>query len=138
MYQYKLISEILEEVGTLPKLEDQITMLKKNESLPLRQLLKAALDPSIEFDVVIPAYKPSVDAPGCSANNLYIESRRLYVFLKGSKVSSQKRRSTLIAQILESIDSADAELLVQILHKDITMYGVDVSVVKIAFPGLLP
>jgi hypothetical protein len=135
--QRKLLSEILAEAGSQPDIATQAIFLKSHDCLPLRQLLKAALDATVKFDVEIPQYVPNPDAPGCSANNLYIESRRLYVFLEGSKVKERKRRIRLMGQILESIDADDAVLLTHVIGKNLSHYGIDAEAVKLAFPGLL-
>jgi hypothetical protein len=82
-------------------------------------------------------YKPCefLDQEG----RLYAELRRLYLFIEGGNPSLTKvKREYLFIQLLESIDKQDAELLVAVKDKKLPYKGLTASVVKKAFPGLLP
>ena len=45
-----LLSEILTKVNNAKMKEDKIKVLRDNDSVPLRQILKGAFDPKIEGD----------------------------------------------------------------------------------------
>ena len=137
----KLISEILEELAP-HDIDDKVTMLQeafKNPTLnlPLRQILIATLDPAVKFDVSVPAYKESTEVDGYASNSLSIEYRRLYIFFDANKQVSPKRKSQILAQILESIDPKDAKLLERIIQKDFSEYGLTAEIVNMALPGLI-
>lgn len=134
--QRKLLAEILEEVSILEPEEKADHLRSFYELTPLRQILSAAFDPTVKFDVKIPEFKLNPDVDGYASNSLLIEYRRLYVFLEGSNVPS-KRRTEILAQILESIDAKDAILLQNVLRKDMSSYGLTPEIVNQAFPGLI-
>ena len=133
--QRKLLSSIFEELAPHDA-EDQAMALCANNRLPLRQLLIAAYDPSVQFEVEIPTYRENMEVDGYASNTLMIEARRLYIFLKDSKVVP-KRRKEILAQMLESIDPKDAQFLIKVLQKDMSEYGLTVETINMAFPGLI-
>jgi len=132
----KLIADIFQDVAAAPTLDDKINVLRTHNTVALRQVLMAALTPSVEFEVEIPSYRENEETDGYAANSLYVEQKRLYVFLKRSKVSPLRRKQ-LLAQILESIDRSDALVLIKVLHKDLSEYEITVDLVNKAFPGLI-
>ena len=133
----KLISEILEEVQNSPDTECKAEFLQANDNPVLRTLLKYALDSTVKFDVPLPeTFKLNTEVDGYSSNNIYVESKRLYIFQDNYKLPPA-RKTTLLVQILESIDPADAPVLLDILKKNLTKYGLTKEVVDLAFPGLI-
>jgi len=131
----KLISEIFKDIEPHDA-EDKMMILQENNSLALRQLIIAALDPAVQFEVEIPEFKDNTEVDGYASNSLLVEYKRLYIFMKQSVVS-QKRRKEILAQILESIDPSDAQFLVKVLKKDLSEYGMTVEIANQAFPGLI-
>ena len=130
-----LLSSIFEEL--IPHdAEDKAMNLCANNSLALRQLLIAAFDPAVQFDVEIPEFRENTEVDGYASNSLLIEYKRLYIFMKQSTVT-QKRRKEILAQILESIDPKDAKFLVKVLQKDLSEYGLTPEIINMAFPGLI-
>jgi len=133
----KLISEVLEEVQNSPDAECKIEFLQANDNPVLRNLLRLACDPKIKFDVPIPeTWKLNDEVDGYSSNNIYVESKRLYLFEETYKLPLV-RKTVLLVQILESIDPADAPVLIDILKKNLAKYGVTKEIVDQAFPGLI-
>ncbi len=132
----KLISEIFQDVAKAPTHDDKVNVLRSHNCVPLRQILMAALTPSVRFEVEIPSYRENEETDGYAANSLYVEQRRLYIFMEGSKISPLRRKE-LLAQILESIDRSDAVLLTKVIRKDISEYGITTDLVNTAFPGLI-
>ena len=114
-----LISEILRKVSNAKTKKEKIDLLRKHNSVALRQLLIINFDESIvsmlpEGDV---PYTPN-DAPvGTDHTRLEQEYRGLYRFFKGGqdKLPSLKRESMFV-QLLEGLSAEEAELLV--LAKD--------------------
>ena len=131
----QLFSTILKEIGEAPD-EDKVLILQMNNSLMLRQLIIAALDPTVKFDVPVPPYRVNTEVDGYAANNLYVESRRMYVFMNGYNIP-MKRKTDLLAQILESIDPSDAVALTEVINRDLGKYGITKEIVNAAFPGLI-
>lgn len=133
----KLFSEILKDVLDAPTQEDKVMVLQTNSNSVIRQLLMAALDPTIVFDVVIPSYRESTEPDGYASNSLYVEARRLYIFMNTYDHISAARKSALLGQILEAIDSSDALVLIQVIKKDLSQWGITKELVNVAFPGLI-
>ena len=132
----KLFSQILNEIREAAD-EDKSIVLQTNDTLMLRQLLMAALDPKVKFDVEIPAYRENTETDGYSSNNLYVEYRRLYIFLDTYKNVTPQRKKVLLAQVLESIDASDAVALCDVIQKDLSKYGLTKEIVNEAFPNLI-
>jgi hypothetical protein len=133
----KMFFEMVNEIAAAPTQEDKVNKLQEYNLPMVRQLLMAALDPSVKFNVKIPSYRVNVDGDGYAANTLYVEYRRLYIFLETYKNVSPERKTKLLAQILESIDPSDAEALIEVINKDLLKYGITKDLVNAAFPGLI-
>ena len=92
-----LLHEILTKVNNAKDKSLKIRVLKDNDSVPLRQVLKGAFDPSIEWDLPdgTPPYKEN-DAPaGTEHTTLYTEARKLWHFVKGAddKLAKSKKNN---------------------------------------------
>lgn len=109
-----LISEILRKVSNAKTKAEKISLLQRNNSPALRQLLIWNFDESVIS--MIPEgevpYTPN-DAPvGTDHTRLEQEYRGFYRFVKGGadKLPSLKRE-TLFVQLLEGLSAEEAELL---------------------------
>jgi hypothetical protein len=134
----KLFAELLKDVSEVQTLQEKAAILRShpNEAM-VRKLLLAALDPTVEFDVQIPSYKENNEEDGYASNSLFVEYRRIYIFLKSYKEVRPERKKQILEQILESIDPSDAVALVDVLKKDLSKYGMTKEVANAAFPGLI-
>lgn len=133
----KLFAEVLKEVAEVDDLDDKVIVLQNNDELRLRQLLLAAFDKRARFDVKIPSYRENKEVDGYATNTLYSEVRRLYIFMDTYSLPPAKKTS-ILTDILESIDPSDAVALIDVLNKDLTTkYGITKEVVDAAFPGLI-
>lgn len=131
---FQVLQQASEQSGTAGKVE----FLRKNDSGPLRMILKYALDPNIEWDLPDsdPPFKPCV-YPG-QETRLISEARRLYLFIKGGNPNLNKvRREALFIELLESIHPEDATLLNAVKNKKIPYKGITSKLINEAFPGLL-
>ncbi|WDS60994.1 hypothetical protein SBM1_00122 [Synechococcus phage S-BM1] len=114
-----LISEILRKVSNAKTKKEKIDLLRKHNSVALRQLLIINFDESIvsmmpEGDV---PYTPN-DAPlGTDHTRLEQEYRGLYRFFRGGQDNLPAlKRESMFVQLLEGLSAEEAELLV--LAKD--------------------
>lgn len=134
------ISEIVNKACELKKNEEKIEWLKKNESMPLRTILKFTYDTdNVKFLIpdTPPPWKKN-DYVGVEGM-LYNEVRRLRIFVQGGgyeKLDKVKRESLFIS-LLEDIDNNDAELLVKMIAQK-PLKGLPKSVVAAAFPQDYP
>ena len=109
-----LLSEILRKVSNAKTKKEKIDLLRKHNSVALRQLLIINFDESIvsmlpEGDV---PYTPN-DAPvGTDHTRLEQEYRGLYRFFKGGQDNlPNMKRESMFVQLLEGLSAEEAELL---------------------------
>ena len=105
-----LLHEILIQVNNAKDKPRKLKVLQDHDSVPLRQVLKGAFDPNIEW--LLPKgsdvpYKVN-DAPiGTEHTLLSQEARRLYLFTKGGdNTITQNKRDTHFIQMLEVYDTS--------------------------------
>jgi hypothetical protein len=133
-----LISEVLSKLAKAKTKDQKVRILRENDTSPLRMILKASFDPSIEWELPegeVP-YKVN-DAPdGTEHTNLAHESRLLFHFIKGGNPKlSALRRENMFLQLLEGLSEEEAEII--IAAKDGALHrkykGLSDAVVKEAF-----
>jgi hypothetical protein len=133
-----LLTEILTKVNNAKMKDDKIKVLRDNDSVPLRQILKGAFDPKIEWDLPegSPPYKVNEAPAGTEHTLLFTESKRLWHFVKGAdpKLSKTKKEMMYI-QMLEGLHADEAQLLINVKEKKLnSLYkGLTDAVVKEAF-----
>ena len=133
-----LLHEILTKVNNAKDKSKKIDVLRENDSVPLRQILKGAFDPKIKWDLPegTPPYKVN-DAPaGTEHTTLHTESRRLWHFVEGADQKlSKSKKEIMFIQMLEGLHADDAKLLIAVKEKELNkMYkGLTDAVVKDAF-----
>ena len=134
-----LMSEIATKINNAKDKPRKLKVLQENDSVPLRQVLKGAFDPKIEW--LLPKgeqvpYKEN-DAPiGTEHTILSQEAKRLYLFTKGGDNSlTQNKRETLFIQMLEGLTAQEAKFLVTVVNKRINneYKGFTANLVKEAF-----
>ena len=133
-----LFSEIATKINNAKDKPKKLKVLKENDSVPLRQVLKGAFDPNIEWllpegDVPYTAN----DAPiGTEHTLLQQEAKRLYLFTKGGdNTLTNNKRETLFIQMLEGLSAEEAEFLVSVVNKKVNnkYKGFTANLVKEAF-----
>ena len=133
-----LFSEIATKINNAKDKPRKLKILKEHDSVALRQVLKGAFHPDIEWllpkgDVPYTAN----DAPlGTEHTVLSQEAKRLYLFTKGGDDSiSNTKRETLFIQMLEGLCAEEAEFLVTVVNKRVNneYKGFTANLVKDAF-----
>ena len=133
-----LISEVLGKVAKAKTKDQKVRVLRDHDTAPLRMILKASFDPSIEWELPegdVP-YKKN-DAPdGTEHTNLTHESRLLFHFIKGGNPKlTPLRRENMFIQLLEGLTEEEAEIVIAAkngaLHR--RYKGLSDAVVKEAF-----
>lgn len=130
------VFELFEKAKTR---KDKIEVLKANETWALKDILKGALDPKIEW--LLP--KGEVPYTACEEHNapstLLRKNQDFRYVVKGGggeKMPSFKREKIFLG-IVESIHPKDAELVCAMINKKLPVKGLTVKLVQEAFPGLL-
>ena len=133
-----LFSEIATKINNAKDKPKKLKVLKEHDSVPLRQVLKGAFDPNIEWllpDGDVP-YTAN-DAPvGTEHTLLHMEAKRLYLFTKGGDASlTSKKRETIFIQMLEGLCAEEAAFLVTVVNKRVNneYKGFTANLVKEAF-----
>jgi len=117
-----LMNEIATKINNAKDKPRKLKVLKDHDSVPLRQVLKGAFDPSIEWLL------PKGDVPytvneapiGTDHTLLSQEAKRLYLFTKGGdNTLSNNKRETLFVQMLEGLSADEAEFLVTVVNKKV-------------------
>ena len=133
-----LMSEIATKVNNAKDKPRKLKVLKDHDSVGLRQVLKGAFDPKIEW-LLPKGDVPYVanDAPvGTEHTILQQEAKRLYLFTKGGdNTLSNNKRETLFIQMLEGLSGEEAEFLVAVVNKKVNnkYKGFTGNLVKEAF-----
>jgi len=134
-----LMSEIATKINNAKDKPRKLKVLKDNDSVSLRQVLKGAFDPKIEWLLPkgdVPFTKN--DAPIGTEHTMLRqqEAKRLYLFTKGGdNTLSNNKRETIFIQMLEGLSSGEAEFLVAVVQKKINnkYKGFTANLVKEAF-----
>ena len=134
-----LMSEIATKINNAKDKPRKLKVLKDHDSVALRQVLKGAFDPNIEW--LLPKgddipYEAN-DAPvGTEHTILQQEAKRLYLFTKGGdNTLSQNKREVIFVQMLEGLSAEEAEFLVAVVNKKVNnkYKGFTGNLVKEAF-----
>ena len=136
------IPEVLESLEGKSK-EDVISILKENDTRSLRHVLYVAFSKDIVIN--LPETRPvdlklSEKPVGLTDSNLYRESRKFRIFLKGNGYDNlpKAKVESLFIGILESIHSDESELLLQIFIDRCLKSPITYQDVLEVFPGVLP
>ena len=133
-----MMHEIATKVNNAKDKPRKLKVLQEHDSVALRQVLKGAFDPKIEW-LLPPGDVPYTanDAPvGTEHTLLHQEAKRLYLFTKGGDGSlSSTKRETLFIQMLEGLCAEEAAFLVSVVNKRVNneYKGFTANLVKDAF-----
>ena len=133
-----LISEILQKVNNAKDKPKKIKVLQDHDSEALRQILKGAFDPKIEWELPegTPPYMANEVPKGTEHTYLSDEARRLWHFVKGADMQMTKtQKETMFIQILEALHEDEAKLLLNVKDKRLNKVykGLTEAVVRDAF-----
>ena len=133
-----LFSELATKINNAKDKPRKLKVLQDNDSVALRQVLKGAFDPKIEWELPEGDVPYTVnDAPiGTEHTVLSQEAKRLYLFTKGGDNSLTKnKRETLFIQMLEGLSGEESKFLITVVNKKINneYKGFTANLVKEAF-----
>jgi hypothetical protein len=132
------ISEILAKADAAQTKKDKIKILQENDSKQLRWIIQAALDSDIIFLLPKGPLKYTPNDFVDQENILYIEARKLYLFVKdGHATLTQLKREALFRTFLENLAPADAELMLKVKDKEWPYKTITPSLLEKAYPGIL-
>lgn len=132
------VHEIFTKINNAKDKTGKIAILKQFDNQAMRQLLKAAFDPKIKFDLPEgnPPYIKNEAPAGTEHTSLASEAKKLYHFVVGGNNAINKlKKETMFIQMLEGLHEADAEVLMSIKNKNLnnTYKGLTANLVKETF-----
>ena len=133
------MSEILDMTAKLKTKDEKIQWLRKNDTVPFRNVLRLIYDNTIEFllpDSAPPWKENQFEDEAKSL--LFREARRLRIFVKGGGYDHlpQIKREGLFIQLLQDIDNDDAKLLANNLLSHKAVKGLTRKTLEEAYPTL--
>ena len=140
----KTLYEIFDEFEEAKNKKERMAVIGNNLSQPLVTVLKLAYHPAFQWKVKeLPEnYKIPTDMlPGITYDSLNAQLRKLYMFREGDVTAeklTERKRTEILTQMLESIEPREAEVILGIFQKDLGVKGLDYKFVKEAFPDLIP
>lgn len=138
----KNIYEVFDEFKKAKTRQEKIDVLRNDRRRILKDVLLGAFHPGIEFIFDKPVeYTPSDAPPGLGYTHMEQELKRAYLFMKDNpRVDSNlthQRKEQILIQILEALESREAEVYMNMILKDLKVKGLDEKLVREAFPGLI-
>jgi len=134
------VFEIFESFEKASTKKDKIEVLRKNEIMPLLDVLRGTFDEAIQWNLPggTPPYTPNV--PESAPSSLLKQHLNFKYFVKGLRESERLntiRRERMFIDMLESIHPKDAQILVNMINKQSPVKGLTKALVKEAFPNLI-
>lgn len=134
------VFEIFESFEKASTKKDKIEVLRKNEIMPLLDVLRGTFDEAIQWNLPggTPPYTPNV--PESAPSSLLKQHLNFKFFVKGLRESERLntiRRERMFIDMLESIHPKDAQILVNMINKQSPVKGLTKALVKEAFPNLI-
>ena len=132
------VAEILRKCSEFKKKEERVEALRINCNEACKIVLQYMFHPQVKF--LLPEGKPpfkysEFDEP----TMLYKEARKLYHFIDGGNPNlSPLKRESMFIDILQVINSDDADLLIAMKDKVSPYSGITQDVAYAAFPELFP
>ena len=137
----KNLHEVFTEFEQATTKEEKITVLQKNKSYALINVLQGSFAPYIEFIYKKPVKYKSSDSPiGLGYTSIHQELGRAYLFEKNNpKVDpnlTERRKTEILVQILEALEAKEAEIYMNMLLKKQKVKGLNWKIAVEAFPQL--
>lgn len=134
------VFEIIDKLEKVKTKSEQIDVLKNNDIMPLRDVLRGTFDDSIQWNLPDgePPYTPSL--PESAPSSLLKQHLKFKYFVKGFKESdslNKIRRERMFIDILESVHPKDAEILIAMINKKSPSESITKELIQTAFPGLI-
>ena len=134
-----LLREVLTKVHRAKTKSDKVRILREEDCMALRQILKWNFDPNIESDLPegTPPYVENEAPEGTEHMLLRTEGDRLYNFIKGAQTHQSTVRERMFIRLLEGLHKDEAKLLCAVKDKKLGsaggIKGLSVPVVSEAF-----
>lgn len=133
------IAEVFKKINEARFNGDRVFILRQNDSMALKGLLKMNYDQSLVLDLPpgAPPHKKKKVPNGFGDTTLLTSAKTWYVFSrKLSPNLPQTKREFLFITLLESLDPQEAEILLQAKDRKLKL-NLTAKVINEAFPDLI-
>ena len=137
----KLISEVLTDAGKIVKRDERITFLQNNKSPGLTDILRIQYEDTVVS--ALPEGAPNYRQDDAPKDYQYTILNKAYTqfkyFFKGPIANDMKqiKRESLFLNLLETLHTEEAELLIAAKDKKMKYKGITKKLVRDAFPNLI-
>ena len=134
-----LLSEVLSKVHRAKTKADKVRILREEDCMALRQILKWNFDPNIKSELPegIPPYVENEAPEGTEHMLLRTEGDKLFNFIKGAQTHQATVRERMFVRLLEGLHKNEAKLLCAVKDKKLGsvggIKGISIPVVAEAF-----
>ena len=120
-----LLSEVLSKVHRAKTKADKVRILREEDCMALRQILKWNFDPNIKSELPegIPPYVENEAAEGTEHMLLRTEGDKLFNFIKGAQTHQATVRERMFVRLLEGLHKNEAKLLCAVKDKKLGSVG---------------
>ena len=131
--------ELLTRIDGAKSQKERGELLKQNQNHHLENLLWYTFHPDVKFMLPKGAPPYNASAPSRNSKLIYGQIRMLnYLTNEFTGNLTPIKKEQMFIQILESVSTEEAELLIQMKDKKLKVTGLSYNLVKETFPGLLP
>ena len=133
------LHEIFEQIEKSSTKAGKVELLKKHDSIALKNILKGTFDDAIVWNLPegAPPYTPS-EAHNTPTNLMKQYDQFKYFVKKGpGDKLNQIKREMMFIRLIESIHPKDAELVLNMVAKKSPAKGLTKALVKEVFPSLI-
>ena len=139
----KNVYEVLEDFKNAKNKAERLDVLRKNDTFVLRNVLIGVYHPGARFTVKdIPEFRREKMPAGMAYGNMTEALSRIYLFTENNprvpEGLTEKRKTEILIQILESLEEKEADVFAGILKKDLKVPYLTSALINEAFPNLLP
>ena len=114
-----LLSEVLSKVHRAKTKADKVRILREEDCMALRQILKWNFDPNIQTELPegTPPYVANEAPEGTEHMLLRTEGNKLYNFIKGANTHQSTVRERMFIRLLEGLHKDEARMLCLVKDK---------------------
>ena len=123
--RHPLLSEVLSKVHRAKTKADKVRILREEDCMALRQILKWNFDPNIKSELPegIPPYVENEAPEGTEHMLLRTEGDKLFNFIKGAQTHQATVRERMFVRLLEGLHKNEAKLLCAVKDKKLGSVG---------------
>ena len=120
-----LLSEVLSKVHRAKTKADKVRIIREEDFIALRQILKWNFDPNIKSELPegIPPYVENEAPEGTEHMLLRTEGDKLFNFIKGAQTHQATVRERMFVRLLEGLHKNEAKLLCAVKDKKLGSVG---------------